>query len=233
MTSTVPLLPLLPAAILWSAALFWSAGVSAARVDPELACDQAAAAAAQASGVPIDILLAITRVETGRGSGEGEAKPWPWTINADGEGNWYDTKDQAVEAANAHLTDGTGTFDVGCFQLNMGWHGAGFDSLDAMFDPTRNAAYAAEFLAQLYEESGNWTEAVSAYHSRTPDLAEAYLQKVKAVLDGPGAPQAAIGDRSELPVVRENLFPLLQAGAQGSKGSIVPMQTARGPLIGG
>ena len=227
MTSTVPFPSLVFAAI------FWSTGASAARVDPDLACDQAAAAAAEASGVPIDILLAITRVETGRGSGAGEAQPWPWTINADGEGTWFDTKDQAVAAANAHLTDGTGTFDVGCFQLNMGWHGAGFDSLDAMFDPTRNATYAAGFLAQLYDESGNWTDAVSAYHSRTPDLAEAYLQKVKAVLDGPGAPQAPVGNLAELPVVRENRFPLLQAGAQGSTGSIVPMQTALGPLIGG
>jgi Transglycosylase SLT domain len=177
--------------------------------------------------VPIDILLAITRVESGRGGSGDAARPWPWTINADGEGTWYDTQDQAVAAADAHLTDGTGTFDVGCFQLNIRWHGAGFDSLDAMFDPMRNAAYAAEFLAQLHDESGNWADAVSAYHSRTPELAEAYLQKVKAVLEGPGVPDV------EVPVVRENRFPLLQAGAQGSPGSIVPVQAARGRLIGG
>ena len=201
-----------------------------AAVDPAMSCDYAAAAAAEATGVPIDILLAITRVETGRGGG---GQPWPWTINADGQGNWYDTKADAVGAATVHLTDGTGTFDVGCFQLNIRWHGAGFDTLSDMFDPVLNASYAAAFLLQLYQESGDWSQAVSAYHSRTPELADPYLQKVKAVLDGPDAPAPPSGDYVEAQVVRENLFPLLQAGAQGSAGSLVPLQSARGPLIGG
>ena len=106
-----------------------------AAVDPAMSCDYAAAAAAEATGVPIDILLAITRVETGRGGG---GQPWPWTINADGQGNWYDSKADAVGAATVHLTDGTGTFDVGCFQLNIRWHGAGFDTLSDMLDPALN-----------------------------------------------------------------------------------------------
>ena len=194
-----------------SAVMTGSYAVRAARVDPDLACDFAAAAASEASGVPIDILLAITRVETGRGGADGEARPWPWTINA----------------------DGTGTFDVGCFQLNIRWHGDSFDNLSEMFDPDRNAAYAAEFLSNLYQESGNWADAVAAYHSRTPELADSYLQKVKAVLAGPSAPETPTGEYTELPVIRENLFPLLQAGAQGGAGSLVPMQSARGPLIGG
>ena len=208
----------------------WATAAIGAQVDPALQCDYAAAAAAESSGVPIDILLAITRVETGRGDG---AQPWPWTINADGQGNWYDTKEQAVAAATAHLTDGTGTFDAGCFQLNIRWHGDGFASLSDMFDPGRNAGYAAAFLLQLYQESGNWSDAVSAYHSRTPDLAESYLQKVRSVLDGPGAPALPTGDYAETSIQRENLFPLLQAGAQGSNGSIVPLQSARGPFIAG
>ena len=216
-----------------SAVMTGSYAVRAARVDPDLACDFAAAAASEASGVPIDILLAITRVETGRGGADGEARPWPWTINADGAGTWYDTQEEAVEAAGTHLTDGTGTFDVGCFQLNIRWHGDSFDNLSEMFDPDRNAAYAAEFLSNLYQESGNWADAVAAYHSRTPELADSYLQKVKAVLGGPSAPETPTGEYTELPVIRENLFPLLQAGAQGGAGSLVPMQSARGPLIGG
>ena len=200
----------------------------AARSDPGLTCDYAAARAAEMTGVPIDILLAITRVETGRGGSE--PQPWPWTINADGRGDWYDSKDAAVAAATAHLTDGTGTFDVGCFQLNNRWHGERFDSLSDMFDPNLNAEYAASFLRQLYEESGDWAAAVSAYHSRTPDLADRYLEKVRSVLEGPDAPTPPAGD---MPEERENLFPLLQAGGQGSAGSIVPQQSTRGPLIGG
>ena len=203
---------------------------SAARSDPGQTCDHAAAKAAEKTGVPIDILLAITRVETGRGGAE--PRPWPWTINADGQGNWYETMDAAVMAATTHLTDGTASFDIGCFQLNIRWHGEHFASISDMFDPMKNAEYAATFLAQLYQESGNWSEAVAAYHSRTPDLAEQYLQKVKAVLSGPNAPTAAelvTESRSN----RENPFPLLKAGGQGSAGSLVPLQSANGPLIGG
>lgn len=202
-----------------------------ARQDPATQCDRAAAAAAERTGVPIDLLLAISRVETGRGGPE--PAPWPWTINADGHGSFYDSKEEAVAAATEHLSDGTGTFDVGCFQLNIRWHGAAFATLDDMFDPVRNAEYAAEFLLQLYQESGDWRAAVSAYHSRTPELADLYLDRVRAVLEG-GANQA-----EDLPpppaevVVRENLFPLLQAGGQGSVGSLVPLQSTRGPLIGG
>ena len=166
--------------------LLATSAVVAARGELGQKCDYAAARAAEKTGVPIDILLAITRVETGRGGAEPE--PWPWTINADGTGDWYDTKDAAVAAATAHLTDGTGTFDVGCFQLNIRWHGDQFETISDMFDPVQNADYAAAFLMQLYQESGDWSQAVSAYHSRTPDLADLYLQKVKAVLEGPNVP---------------------------------------------
>lgn len=191
-------------------------------------CDQAAARAAERSGVPIDILLAITRVETGRGSPE--PRPWPWTINADGQGAWYESKDEAVSAALGHQTNGTGSFDIGCFQLNFRWHGQNFVDLADMFDPVRNADHAASFLMQLYTESGDWSQAVSNYHSRTADLAEAYLARVEAVLDGPGT--AVVPDATEI-VARENLFPLLQAGGQGSAGSLFPVPLSRGPLIGG
>lgn len=201
-----------------------------AAADPSDQCDLAAAQAAKDSGVPIDILLAITRVETGRGNGD--PRPWPWTINADGAGNWYASKAEAVAAATAHQTDGTSTFDVGCFQLNIKWHGDGFVSLSDMFDPTQNAAYAAAFLVQLYQESGDWAAAVSAYHSRTPALAADYLARVKAILNDPAAPET-IPTAAPEPLPHENLFPLLQAGDQGSAGSIVPLQNARSPIIGG
>ena len=216
------------ACLLAVAATCWVDETRAA-ASPSRLCDLAADAAARKTGVPIDILLAITRVETGRGPAD-TPQPWPWTINADGKGIWYDSPDQAIAAATAHLTDGTGTFDVGCFQLNMRWHGDAFPSLTAMFDPGQNAEYAAEFLLQLYQESGDWAKAVAAYHSRTGDLADAYLSRVKAVLNGPGAMTAQTEPQ---PVTRVNRFPLLQAGEQGSAGSIVPLQMARGPLIGG
>jgi hypothetical protein len=196
-------------------------------------CDHAATQASLTTGVPIDILLAISRVESGRRQ-DGGFGPWPWTINADGHGTFYATKEDAVAAAQAHLTDGTGTFDSGCFQLNYRYHGTAFAGFDAMFDPQKNADYAAHFLLSLYDEKSNWADAVAAYHSRTPDLAEGYLKRVKAVLDGPQVLDDTEKDTLAPTIVpRENTFPLLQAGAQRGYGSLVPMTTARGRLIGG
>ena len=96
-----------------------------------------------------------------------------------------------------------------------------------MFDPETNALYAAKFLTQLYQESGDWAKAVAAYHSRTQGLADQYLSQVKAVLNGP-APAPPPPEPQ-----RENLYPLLQAGGQTTAGSIVPLQLARSPIIGG
>ena len=206
------------ASFLWIAITLFSATPTLAAGDPAALCDRAALHASQSTGVPVDILLAIARVETGRRQ-NGSLSPWPWTINADGKGAFYPTKAEATAAATAHLTDGTGTFDIGCFQLNIRWHGAGFATFDDMFDPEQNAAAAAQFLMSLYKEMGNWSDTVAAYHSRTPDLAQTYLNQVKAVLNGPEAPPI---EAVAAPPPRENNFPLLQAGAQGSFGSIVP-----------
>lgn len=194
--------------------------------DPSGLCDRAAGMAAEESGVPVDILLAISRVETGR-TQDGVLSPWPWTINADGAGAFYDSKEEAVAAATAHLTDGTGTFDSGCFQINYSYHGAEFAGLEDMFDPLSNARYAAKFLNQLYAEMGNWADAVAAYHSRTPDKAEEYLAAVRTVIEGPEVAEAAAA-----PVPRINNFPLLQAGTPGVFGSIVPQTGGLQPLMG-
>lgn len=197
--------------------------------DPSGLCDAAASQAAQESGVPIDILLAIARVETGQGGASGP--PWPWTINADGKGTWYPDKTTAVAAAEAHVSDGTTTFDIGCFQLNEHWHGASFASFSDMFDPFKNAKEAATTLQQLFQESGDWATAVGTYHSRTPAIAAPYIDKVKAVLAGTSGTDPAPAPVQ--PPVRANTFPLLQSGESGSFGSLVPRQADFTPLIGG
>ena len=194
-------------------------------------CDQAAVRAAQNSGVPVEILLAITRVETGR-SRQDRVQPWPWAINLQGQGHWFEDMAQAVDFAEDQLSNGVENFDVGCFQINLRWHGAKFNSLADVFDPHTNAAYAAQFLSDLYTSEGGWPQAVAAYHSRTPDLAATYLQKVEDVV----AALPPMSDTAAIPVaatLRENRFPLLQGGASAGAGSIVPITQAATPLIGG
>lgn len=194
-------------------------------------CDQAAIIAAENSEVPVEILLAITRVETGRAQ-DGGLRPWPWAINLDGKGYWFDDRDQAIGFADQQLALGVENFDVGCFQLNLRWHGAEFSSLADVFDPQTNAAYAAQFLSDLYMEKGGWAQAVAAYHSRTPELAAVYLQKIEDVM---AEMQPFSADFNTTPVAaaaRPNRFPLLQGGASAGAGSLVPILDAATPLIG-
>lgn len=189
-------------------------------VDVAQICDVAAEQAARSTGVPAAVLMAISRVETGRTIG-GALAPWPWTVNEAGSGSFFDTADQAL----AHVTDAMATgaknIDIGCFQVNLRWHGAEFASLDAMLDPVENALYAAHFLKQLYAEHGTWDGAVGAYHSRKPEAAQGYLRKVAGVLDAP-LPTGADPDRmaDNEPSPRDNRYPLLQGGG-GGNGSLV------------
>lgn len=147
-------------------------------------CDQAARDAARAHDVPLEVLTAITRTETGRVA-DGILRPWPWTVNMEGAGRWFDTKDAARAFVFKHFKTGARSFDVGCFQLNFRWHGEAFASIDDMFDPELNADYAARFLSELFTEFGDWSKAAGAYHSRTPEFAKLYRARFDQIRQGP------------------------------------------------
>lgn len=202
---------------------FASSVAAAAPNDPALACDQAAQTAAQATGVPLDVLRAVTRTETGRGEGTG-LQPWPWTVNMEGAGVWFDTADQAQVYVFRHFQSGARSFDVGCFQINYKWHGAAFSSIEEMFDPVKNARYAAGFLKKLHAELGGWDRAVGAYHSRTQAYAQRYLKRYEAIHAALPETTPVAPDRAQATAARVNDFPLLKAQASGgTNGSLVPL----------
>jgi hypothetical protein len=184
--------------------------------DVALQCDVAAEQAARSTGVPAAVLMAIARVETGRTVG-GVLAPWPWTVNEGGDGAWFDTADQALSHVKDAMASGGTNIDIGCFQVNLRWHGGAFSSLDDMFDPFRNALYAAQFLQNLFAEFGTWDGAVGAYHSRKSDAAYGYLKKVADVLDLPSASASVPNRVAE--IARDNRYPLLQGGG-GGNGSL-------------
>lgn len=206
------------------------AGAASAATDPADLCVAAARSAAAETGVPLQVLLALTLTETGRAGPDGALSPWPWALNKGGEGLWFDSRDAARDHLEAALSKGTTNVDVGCFQLNHRWHGQAFDSLDAMLDPEENARYAARFVLRLYQDSGDWTAAAAAYHSATPENAERYLDRYKPIYAALGG---AVSEESTPVAPRENRFPLLLAGTPQSAGSLMPMQGAGSPLIGG
>lgn len=152
------------------------------RAESPRACERAGAAAEQAFGLPPGLLQAIGRVESGKwDAGERRAVAWPWSVDVDGVGRHYDTLEAALSDVKAQLAGGGHSIDVGCFQINLGWHPDAFASLEAAFDPVANANYAAVFLRSLNQRLGSWPAAVAAYHSANPDLGEPYRERVMAV----------------------------------------------------
>ncbi len=132
---------------------------------------------------PPGLLLAIARAESGRPvPGLAGLQPWPWAIDADGAAMFSDSKAAALTWTRA---SGARLIDVGCMQVNLQAHPAAFRTLEDAFDPGLNADYAARFLSELAQEAGgNWFEAVGWYHSRTPDLAADYRDRVTAIAAG-------------------------------------------------
>ncbi len=204
-----------------------TSAATTAAIDPATLCEAATHNAADKTGVPLSVLQAIALAESAKPSG-GVQRPWPWTVNFAGQGYWYESSDQAQLAVDERRSLGATNFDVGCFQLNHRWHGEAFPTIAAMFDPDGNALYAAQFLQQLFAETGSWADAAAAYHSRTPQYAEHYRARFEALHDG--IAQAGPMVHTDLP--RENRFPLLRAGAMGALGSLVPQQPGRISLIG-
>ncbi|MBV8911982.1 MAG: transglycosylase SLT domain-containing protein, partial [Acetobacteraceae bacterium] len=128
------------------------------------------------------LLAAIGKAESGRPIPPLRGlQPWPWAINANGAAWYFDSKPAAVAWTRLALARGVQQLDVGCMQINLQSHPAAFRDLDEAFDPTANADYAARFLKLLRADAGgNWYTAVGFYHSRTPDLAADYRERVAA-----------------------------------------------------
>jgi Transglycosylase SLT domain len=192
-------------------------------------CDQAAQAAARSQGVPLDVLKAVTRIETGR-QGKFGLQPWPWTVNMEGEGRWFATKEEALAYVFEAFEQGARSFDVGCFQINYKWHNGAFRSIDEMFEPLSNALYAAKFLKQLYSEFGNWPDAAGAYHSRTPAKAKFYASRF-AKVRGEIAPQRQL---ASLPGVGETAWEFpnqIPSGPSNPSPFFGPGSTALGSLV--
>jgi Transglycosylase SLT domain len=142
-------------------------------------CEQAIARAEVIGHTPPGMLAAIGQVESGWPDPRtGAMRPWPWTIDADGVGQFFATKAQAVAAVAALQAEGVRSIDVGCMQVNLMHHPDAFTSLEQAFDPVSNTTFAVRFLNTLYRGTGSWPKAIAAYHSDTPGIADDYERRV-------------------------------------------------------
>jgi hypothetical protein len=156
--------------------------LSLTAASPGEQCRMAIAAAEHGHGVPPQLLASIGRVESGRRDpGTGAWGAWPWTINAEGQGSYFDTKAEAIQAVQALQARGVRSIDVGCMQVNLMHHPTAFPNLDMAFEPAVNADYAARFLIELHDQTGDWTKATADYHSADPAEGGPYAAKVISV----------------------------------------------------
>ena len=162
-------------------------------------CQRAIAGNALTARPPANLLSAIGRVESGRlDPHDGNVKAWPWSVNAEGRGYAFNTKDEAIAAVRALQARNVASVDVGCMQVNLMYHPAAFASLDEAFDPAANVRYAARFLGELFAETKDWNLAAAFYHSKTPERALSYQQKVLAQLPGAARVQAVSLEQASL-----------------------------------
>jgi len=128
--------------------------------------------------IPQHLLKAISLIESGRTIQPGQRVAWSWTINVNGRGYVYESKQQALDAVRKFQKQGKKSIDVGCMQINLKHHPAAFRHLEDAFDPQLNVAYAAQFLNNLKRKHGDWRTAVAHYHSAAPQFHQPYREKI-------------------------------------------------------
>jgi hypothetical protein len=132
-------------------------------------------------GLPNGLLTSISRVESGRIHGSEGLLAWPWTVNHNGTGLFFDSKDQMISYVEEQVRRGDTRIDVGCMQINLFWHARHFESLASMVDPKNNVEYAANFIKKLKFRHGSLNKAVQHYHNADPERNIPYLEKVLAL----------------------------------------------------
>jgi hypothetical protein len=158
---------------------------------------------------------------------DGRFVAWPWTINVEGRGMRFRSSSEALAFFREQHALGRSNIDLGCFQINHHWHGEKFTSAARILDPASGARYAAGFLKDLYQEFGNWTDAVGAYHSRDKDLADKYLSRFVPIFNRLTSSQRDVqtARSDDLP----NTYPLLKGqGEVNSPGSLFPSEASVG-----
>jgi hypothetical protein len=136
-----------------------------------LSCSDAAEVVEQRMGLPGGLLHSIGTVESGNHS---------FAVDADGNGRVFRTAAAAIDFVRQGA-EAARFVDVGCFQIDLGYHQSAFHSLDEAFDPLSNATAAARYLLSLRRGSSSWFEAVARYHSGQPDPGHSYALCVYAL----------------------------------------------------
>ena len=212
--------------VMFSSAATARTVVDDATREPGDLCTAAIAAAERQAGIPRHLMGAIALAESGRWDARRKATvAWPWTIMAEGKGQYFPTKREAVAAARAVQARGIRNIDIGCMQINMMYHGNAFADIEEAFDPAANVAYAAQFLRELHAQVGSWHEAAGRYHSATPEYNQRYKAKIARLWDEQrgGADPVALDPQDPVSLVPAERW----RDHASRKGTIIPVDYDR------
>ena len=142
-------------------------------------CGALAGVQERAEGIPPGLVLAVALAESGRWLGAGRrSQAWPWTVTSGADSFYFDSKQEALGKVRELRAAGRSNIDVGCMQINLGYHGDAFVSLEEALEPASNVAYGAQFLKRLRLQTRSWARATARYHSSHPERGKAYRDKV-------------------------------------------------------
>lgn len=158
--------------------------------------------------LPDGILKAISIRESGRWSHRKQAKlPWPWTVNVDGKGYYFHSKQSAIKEVNQMIRRGVNNIDVGCMQISRKYHKDAFRNLNQLFEPKYNIAYAAKLLRDNYNQTENWERAIADYHSKHTRRGSRYAKRVIKIWDEhTGVDNSNHYEQPPLPVTKASIF---------------------------
>ena len=130
-------------------------------------------------GISPLLFYAMALTESGQSEMTAGYRPWPWTLSINGKPHFYPSRRSAGSALRAAIDYPAQQLGVGLFQIEYRYHSERFESPEAMLDPYLNSRVAAEILAEgLQRSNGDVWAAVGTFHSGTPELAEAYRERV-------------------------------------------------------
>ncbi len=134
--------------------------------------------------VPARLLYAVALGESGR-KVAGQWTAWPWTLNVQGRGFYFDSRERVFEALMQAITEGR-SVDVGPMQLNWRWKYDWLPSPWLATEPVFNIGTGARIIRAHYDRNPNagWFEAAGRYHreaNRPQDFVarERYIGNVK------------------------------------------------------
>lgn len=116
-------------------------------------------------GVDPNLLYAIALAESQREI-DGLVRPWPWSLNVQGKGRYFETREEAEAFLSETLATGIRNVDIGPMQINYSWHGHRVLNPADLFDIQTSVRVGADILSEALASSPDDKElGVGRYHN--------------------------------------------------------------------